>query len=94
MLVRIVKMHFNVNFVEDFKTLFNNVKSLITKADGCIEVKLLQHETEPSIFFTISKWQNAEALENYRKSEIFTETWAKVKPNFASKAEAWSLIEQ
>ena len=94
MIVRVVKMQFNINFIEEFKTIFNTVKALIAGFDGCSEVKLLQHETEPTIFFTISKWQNAEALEKYRKADLFTETWAKVKPNFASKAEAWSLIEQ
>ena len=94
MIVRVVKMQFNINFIEEFKSTFNTVKPLIASFDGCSEVKLLQHETEPTIFFTISKWQNAEALENYRKSDLFIETWAKVKPNFASKAEAWSLIEQ
>lgn len=94
MIVRVVKMQFNINFIEEFKTIFNTVKPLIASFDGCSEVKLLQHETEPTIFFTISKWQNAEVLEIYRKSDLFTETWAKVKPNFTSKAEAWSLIEQ
>lgn len=94
MLVRIVKMQFSPNFIEDFKILFSSVKPLISSADGCFSVQLLQHETDESIFFTISKWQSVEDLENYRKSDLFIKTWAKVKPNFASKAEAWSLIEQ
>jgi len=55
---------------------------------------LLQHETDPSIFFTISKWRKADDLALYRLSELFTTTWATVKPNFSSKAEAWSLLEQ
>ena len=94
MLVRVVKMQFNINYIEEFKNLFNTLKPLIANFEGCNEVKLLQYETEPTIFFTISKWQNADALENYRKSDLFIETWAVVKPNFSNKAEAWSLVEQ
>ncbi|TCC90572.1 antibiotic biosynthesis monooxygenase [Pedobacter frigiditerrae] len=94
MLVRIVKMHFAPAYVDEFKTLFNNIKLLISNFEGCKDVKLLQHETDETIFFTISKWQGADDLENYRKSNLFIETWAKVKPNFSSKAEAWSLLEQ
>ena len=94
MLVRIVKMHFTPAYVNEFKVLFNHVKLLIANFEGCNEVKLLQHETDSTIFFTISKWQNAADLENYRKSDLFIKTWAKVKPNFVCKAEAWSLLEQ
>lgn len=94
MLVRIVKMHFTPAYVDEFKVLFSNIKLLISNFEGCKGVKLLQHETDKTIFFTISKWQSANDLENYRKSNLFIETWAKVKPNFVSKAEAWSLLEQ
>jgi len=93
MLVRVVKMHFAPNFIDEFKSLFKGVKSKILASAGCEDVKLLQHETDPSIFFTISNWQSAEHLEQYRNSALFKETWAKVKPNFAHKAEAWSLNE-
>lgn len=94
MLVRIVKMQFNEDFVEDFKTLFLSVQPLIANCNGCNEVKLLQHETDLTIFFTISKWQSADDLEHYRNSDLFIATWRKVKPNFKCKAEAWSLLEQ
>lgn len=93
-LVRVVKMHFNPDFIEDFKTLFNHTKSKIKAFEGCTDVKLFQHETDPSIFFTISNWDSAAHLAAYRQSELFIHTWAKVKPNFAHKAEAWSLLEQ
>lgn len=94
MLVRIVKMHFSPDFVEEFKVLFNKVKPEISRFEGCNHVKLLQHETDSKIFFTISNWQSAEHLEQYRQSELFINTWEKVKLNFISKAEAWSLLEQ
>lgn len=94
MLVRVVKMHFSSNFIEEFKLLFNATKPKIAGFEGCNGVTLLQHETDQQLFFTISKWESAEHLERYRQSELFTNTWAKVKPNFLSKAEAWSLLEQ
>ncbi|WP_113653035.1 putative quinol monooxygenase [Pedobacter namyangjuensis] len=94
MLTRIVKMQFESAFTEDFKIIFKEVKPLIANFEGCLGVKLLQHETASDIFFTISYWENAMALEKYRNSALFTNTWLKVKINFASKAEAWSLIEQ
>ncbi|KQC01083.1 putative quinol monooxygenase [Pedobacter sp. Hv1] len=94
MLVRVVKMHFSPDFIEEFKALFLVVKSKIAAFEGCNDVKLLQHETDAQVFFTISNWQSAEHLEQYRQSELFVQTWAKVKPNFLSKAEAWSLLEQ
>lgn len=94
MLIRIVKMHFTPSFGEDFILLFKSVQPKISNFNGCLGVKLLQHENDSSIFFTISNWESANHLENYRMSELFTETWAKVKPNFTQKAEAWSLLEQ
>ena len=94
MLVRIVKMQFNAAFVEEFKVLFKGVNRKIAGFEGCKGVKLLHHETEFNIFFTISNWESATHLDNYRNSELFKDTWAKVKPNFIAKAEAWSLLEQ
>ena len=93
MLVRVVKMQFNTNFVEEFKMMFNTVSDKIANFEGCTGVKLLEHATEKSIFFTISNWKSAQHLENYRNSDLFKSTWAKVKPHFSIKAEAWSLLE-
>lgn len=93
MLVRVVKMHFNSAYTSQFKLLFNEVKPFIANFEGCNSVQLLQHETDPDLFFTISHWQTAKHLENYRNSDLFIKTWAKVKPNFKHKAEAWSLLE-
>lgn len=94
MLVRVVKMQFNSDFIAEFKILFKTVNEKIASFEGCKGVKLLQHETELNVFFTISNWQSAQHLENYRNSELFKTTWAKIKPNFSVKAEAWSLLEQ
>ena len=93
MLVRVVKMQFTLDFVEEFKILFKTVNEKIANFEGCADVKLLQHDTDKTIFFTISNWESAQHLDNYRNSDLFKSTWAKVKPHFSVKAEAWSLLE-
>jgi quinol monooxygenase YgiN len=92
MITRIVKMHFSANYIEDFKSLFSATRGKIAAAEGCIDVQLFQDETNPSLFFTISKWESTADLEKYRNSELFIATWSQVKPNFLSKAEAYSLV--
>jgi heme-degrading monooxygenase HmoA len=91
MLTRVVKMYFSADFIADFKILFTSTQPFIADFEGCNGVKLLQDQADPQIFFTISEWQSALHLENYRNSELFIQTWSKVKPHFLSKAEAWSL---
>ncbi len=93
MITRVVKMEFSADFAEEFKLVFSAVNKQIANFEGCVSVALLRHETEKSIFFTISKWEDSTALENYRASNLFKDTWAKVKPHFTVKAEAWSLLE-
>lgn len=93
MLVRFVKMHFLASYVDEFKILFKTVQPKIGAYDGCKGVQLLQDANNPDIFFTVSHWLSDEHLNAYRKSELFTHTWAQVKPNFQIKAEAWSLLD-
>jgi heme-degrading monooxygenase HmoA len=90
-LVRIVKMEFIPQHIEEFKVLFNNTKTHIKGMQGCEGVQLLQDFDSPNIFFTYSHWQNADALNNYRHSELFINTWNTIKPWFAKRGEAWSV---
>ena len=94
MLVRLVKMHFSTAFAAEFKTVFKSVQPQIAGSKGCTYVQLLQDQSNPEIFFTISHWANEDHLNAYRNSELFKNVWAGVKPNFQSKAEAWSLLDQ
>ncbi len=90
-MIRLVKMCLKEDGIEEFCTIFNDAKSKIESMDGCIKVYLHQEIHQSEIFFTISEWQNEQSLENYRNSELFINTWKKVKPLFKEKAEAWSL---
>ena len=87
-LIRVVKMNFRDAEIETFKKIFDERKIMIAGFPGCHKVELLQ---DKNTFFTYSIWDDEAALEAYRVSDIFTSTWALVKPLFAEKAEAWSL---
>jgi len=91
MLVRFVKMEFKPEEVANFEIFFNEVKDKIRGFEGCEFLELLKGSEQSSVFFTHSHWTSAEALEKYRKSDLFTSTWAKTKVLFNAKPEAWSV---
>ncbi|MBC7653678.1 MAG: antibiotic biosynthesis monooxygenase [Oligoflexus sp.] len=91
MIIRLVKMTFEEPKIDNFKLIFKKAQSKISKMQGCLKVDLHQDIHQPEIFFTISHWESEHDLENYRKSELFINTWKQVKPFFKEKAEAWSL---
>ena len=94
MLTRVVKMTFLPEFTSEFTAVFKEVQPKIAASMGCGGVTLLQDKTDATIFFTISYWDDDDALNNYRHSELFTITWARIKPHFAARAEAWSLLNK
>ena len=91
MLVRIVKMTFKSELVNDFKAFFETRKERIRVFDGCCHLQLWQDCADVNVFFTYSLWQNENALLHYRNSTFFRETWQQTKAMFAAKAEAWSV---
>lgn len=91
MITRIVKMTFEPGKVDEFLTVFNNVKELIRGFEGNTYLELIQDIHEPNVLFTYSKWEQEEDLEKYRRSELFATTWAKTKELFADKPQAWSV---
>lgn len=90
MINRIVKLTFRLEDVHQFKEIFESSKDRIAAFEGCEGVKLLQDKNDPRIFFTYSLWQDDQALERYRKSELFKNTWKQAKALFDQQAEAWS----
>jgi autoinducer 2-degrading protein len=91
MLTRIVKMEFQEEKVASFLADFETVKHKIRNFQGCLHLDLLRDRNNPTIFFTYSKWEQENDLENYRRSSLFKDVWATTKPMFRSKASAWSL---
>ncbi len=91
MFTRIVKMEFKTEEIETFLYNFEAVKEKIRSFPGCLFLELYRDKNNPNIFFTYSKWNMENDLENYRKSELFKKVWATTKPKFRSKAQAWSV---
>ncbi|MEM5540087.1 MULTISPECIES: antibiotic biosynthesis monooxygenase family protein [unclassified Olleya] len=91
MFVRIVKLSFAEENIATFLANFETVKFKIRNFKGNQLLELYQDKTNPNIFFTYSYWDNESDLENYRNSDLFKGVWAKTKPLFNAKPEAWSV---
>ena len=89
MIVRIVKLSIDPNSKEgaSFRRLFLESKEHIVGQAGCHKVVLLEAQTH---FFTHSTWDSEEALNDYRKSDLFGVVWPQTKALFYDKPEAWT----
>ena len=93
-MIRIVKMTFDPEKVNEFLEIFNSSKHLIRAMQGCNRLELLNDINSPNIFFTYSYWNSENDLNNYRTSELFANVWSKTKVLFSVKAEAWSVEQK
>lgn len=91
-LTRVVKLTLAPQHIESFKQVWLGHKNGIAGMEGCISLQAFQDHKEPHIFFTISQWENLHALDNYRYSDFFKTLWSTVKPMFAEKAMAHSVL--
>lgn len=90
MIHRIVKMEFQPGKTTEFLTIFDKAQLYIRNTPGCLDLKLLRDVHNENIFFTLSIWENETALDQYRSSGFFSETWSKTRKLFANGPEAWS----
>lgn len=90
-MIRIVKMTFDPDKVETFLANFNANKTFIRNFDGVKHLELLNDKNYSNVFFTYSIWESETHLEKYRNSDLFKGVWAKTKPLFIAKPEAWSV---
>jgi len=91
MFVRIVKMSFSEEHIDDFLNNFEENKSKIRAFKGCNLLELYRDKINSNIFFTYSYWESENDLEQYRQSDLFKSVWSKTKALFNSKPEAWSV---
>ena len=84
-------MRFHEDKIEAFLNNFEEVKHHIRNFEGNRFLELYQDKNDKRIFFTYSYWENEEALENYRKSDLFNGVWTYTKSLFSDKPEAWSV---
>jgi hypothetical protein len=91
MFVRIVKMGFEPSKIDEFLSDFEAVKHQIRAFEGCAFLELYRDKHNTNQFFTYSYWNSEADLEQYRHSDLFKSVWAKTKPLFNAKPEAWSV---
>ena len=85
-------MTFRPEALEMFRTqVFEQSKARIRAFPGCRHMELLQERARPEVLFTLSIWDSEDALDAYRQSDLFRDTWARTKLGFAEKAEAWTV---
>ncbi len=90
---RIVRLSFFPEKADAFRQIFRESAPQIRNFPGCLSLELWQEAEADHVFFTYSIWESAEALENYRRSELFQKTWAKAKQLFNDKPMAWSAYK-
>jgi quinol monooxygenase YgiN len=91
-ITRLVRMTFRADAIDTFLKLFDSKKVKIREFPGCNHLELWQDQHNASVFFTYSRWENPEALELYRKSTFFKDTWEVTRQLFAGKPEASTVI--
>ena len=92
MIHRIVRMTLRPDAVDAFLDLYDRVSPAIRSHPGCCSLRLLRDAHAPAILTTLSTWESEEALEVYRRSDLFRKTWAATRPLFDAAAEAWSHV--
>ncbi len=77
-------MTFDPSDLDAFMEIFDASASRIRAFPGCRHLLLWQDARYPNILTTYSHWDDSEALDVYRKSDLFRTTWAKTKPLFVA----------
>ncbi|NNK87413.1 MAG: antibiotic biosynthesis monooxygenase [Flavobacteriaceae bacterium] len=91
MFIRLVKMTFESDRIEEFLDIFDSSKDAIRAYGGCNQLELYRDKTDPNVFFTYSIWDSEQHLDQYRNSELFNRVWGKTKLLFSSTPQAWSV---
>ncbi len=91
MILRIVRMEFRADEIHQFHQLFDSKKHHIRSFPGCLHLELHQDASNKRVRYTVSKWESEAALEAYRHSALFKNTWERTKELFAARALAYSL---
>ena len=92
MLLRTVRMTFHPERVADFLALFEATREQIARAPGCHSLDLWRDTRFANVLTTVSLWDDARALDAYRHSDLFRETWARTTPLFAAAPVALSHV--
>ena len=94
MITRIVRMEFQPENVDQFLEIFHASKEQIRHFPGVHHLELHRDLNRQNVFYTYSLWEDENALNAYRKSELFGSVWPRTKALFAEKPQAFSLLKQ
>ncbi len=94
MITRIVRMEFKPEHRDRFREIFQQSCKSIRAMPGCLYLSLHTQADNDCVFYTVSKWNHPDDLENYRQSDLFKSTWANTKILFDQKPSAWSLTPE
>ena len=94
MIIRVVKMTFKEEGIDQFLNSFMPRSEKIRNFPGCTHLQLWRDVNKPNVYFSYSFWNSPDDLEKYRQSDIFKETWALAKAQFGDKPEAWTVEKQ
>lgn len=92
MIIRIVRMMFQLEKVSAFRKIFESTKAKIAAAPGCRHLELWQDAQDPAVFTTCSHWESEADLNRYRHSELFGQVWPATKQLFAAPPQAFSYL--
>jgi len=89
-LVRIVRLTFCPDAVDTFLDRFDESAPRVRAFPGCRRLELWRDPDTPTAFTTLTYWDDPDALDAYRESELFTSTWAAVTPLCADRPQVHS----
>lgn len=87
-------MEFRPEAVGTFEALFAERKARIRGFEGCRHLELWRESANANVFFTYSHWDSEAALDKYRFSGFFKDTWSLTKALFAAAPQAWSVSRE
>lgn len=85
-------MTFRPDAVDAFLSVFDESSPRIRAFPGCHHLELWQDASYPNVLTTMSHWEDDAALERYRSSSLFRATWARTRPLFAARPQAYSHV--
>ncbi|MBK9737314.1 MAG: antibiotic biosynthesis monooxygenase [Saprospiraceae bacterium] len=91
-IIRVVRLAFQEEKISDFAKIFEESSINIRSFEGCIHLELMRDHFHANVFYTYSRWASNEALNAYRNSSLFKNTWKETKKLFTDKPQAFSMI--
>ena len=90
MIVRLVRLKFKPEHIEEFLAFYEQSRETIRHQQGCLTLSMLRETNDEAAFCTWSTWRSGRDLQQYRRSEFFRDFWPRVRAMLREPAEAVS----